>query len=119
MNKYNARKTIYDGVRYDSQLEANQAAELDLRKRAGDILDWDRQYKIETWCYTADGRKAFKVTHKVDFRVTHKDGSFELLETKGVETTDYRWRRKFLEHVWLPENPNYTYTVVKQSSYRR
>lgn len=113
-SKYGAKKTEYDGIRYDSKFEASIAAELDLRKKAGDILDWDRQFKLEMWCYTKDGKKAFKVTHKVDFRLHHQDGSFELLEAKGVETSDYLWRKKFLEHIWLAENPDYTYTVVKQ-----
>lgn len=113
-NKYNAKRTDYNGIKYDSRFEASVAEELDLRKKAKDILDWDRQYKLEMWCYTRDGSKAFKVTHKVDFRIHHKDGSYELLEAKGIETDDYKWRRKFLEHIWLSENPDHTYTVVKQ-----
>lgn len=54
------------------------------------------------------------VGHKVDFRITHIDGTFELIEAKGVETTDYKWRRKFLEKIWLPDNKDYTYTVIKK-----
>lgn len=119
-NKYNAKKTDYDGIKYDSRFEAEVAAEIDLRKKAGDILDWDRQYKLEMWCYTQDGQKAFKVTHRVDFRLHHLDGSFELYEVKGLETSDYKWRKKFLEHIWLPEHKDHIYTVVKrQNSYGR
>lgn len=113
-NKYNARKTTYEGIRYDSGFEAEVAAELDLRKKAGEILSWERQYKLEMWCYTEDGQKAFKVSHKVDFLVHHHDGSKELVEAKGIETDDYKWRRKFLENVWLKEHPEYTYTVIKK-----
>lgn len=89
------------------------AAELELRKKAKDILDYDCQYKIEAWAYTKSGLPAFKVSHKVDFRLHHNDGSFELLEVKGVETPDYRMRRRFLEKLWLPEHPDHFYTVVK------
>lgn len=113
-NKFGAKKTEYEGYRYDSKFEASVAAELDLRKKAGEILDWDRQFKLEMWACTSDGKPAFKVTHKVDFRLHHKDGSYELLEAKGVVTGDYKWRRKFLENIWLPEHPEYTYSVVKQ-----
>ncbi len=113
-NKYNAKKTVYNGIRFDSMFEADIAKELDLRKHAGEILDYDRQFKVEMWAHDSEGRPAFKVSHRVDFRIHHKDGSFELYEVKGVETTDYKWRRKFLEHLWLPEHLDHIYTVVKR-----
>lgn len=115
-NKYGAKRTEFNGYKYDSKFEASVAQELELRKQAGDIKDYDRQYKIEAWAYRENGLKAFKVSHKVDFRIHHNDGSFELYEAKGVETSDYLWRRKFLEHIWLPDHSDHTYTVVKQRS---
>jgi len=117
-NKYGAVKTEFNGHKYDSKYEAGVAQELELRKKAGDISDYDRQFKIEAWACRSDGTPAFKVSHKVDFCVHLNDGSFELLEAKGVETTDYKWRRKFLENIWLPDHPEYVYTVVKQRSWR-
>lgn len=113
-NKYGAVRTEFKGKKYDSKYEAGVAAELDMRKQAGDIIDFDTQFKAEMWCYCEDGTPAFKVSHKVDFRVHHKDGSYELLEAKGVETDDYKWRKKFIENVWLHEHKDYIYTVVKQ-----
>ena len=78
------------------------------------------QYKVEIPVHRPDGDLAFTAFHKVDFRVQNRDGSYELIEAKGVETDDYKWRRKLLEHVWLPEHKDYTYRVVKQSQqYRR
>ena len=119
-NKYGAKRQVaLDGIKRDSGYEAEVANELRFRKLAGDIKDYDSQYKVEVWCYRADGQKAFKVSHKVDFRIHHTDGSYELLEAKGVILPDYQWRRKFLEEVWLPEHPDHIYTVVKQSSRRR
>ena len=114
-NKYGAKRTEFKGKLYDSKYEAGVAAELDLRKRAKEILDYDTQYKVEIAVYRADGTPAFYVNHKVDFRIHHKDGSYELLEAKGVETVDYKWRRKFLETIWLKENPDHEYTVIKQN----
>lgn len=117
-NKYGAKRTEYNGKHYDSRYEATVAQELDLRLKGGDILSVEPQYKIEAWAYRSDGSKAFLVKHKVDFRIQLKDGSYELIEAKGQETTDYIWRRKFLEHLWLPENPDHVYTVVKQTQRR-
>lgn len=113
-NKYNAKKTEFNGKLYDSKHESNVAASLELRKRAKDILDYETQYRIEAWAYREDGEKAFLVRHKVDFRVHETDGSYTLLEAKGVETTDYIWRRKFLEKIWLPMHPDHKYEVIKK-----
>ncbi|HEY5806156.1 MAG TPA: DUF1064 domain-containing protein [Candidatus Saccharimonadales bacterium] len=118
-NKYGARKTVFNGRKYDSKFEAGVAQELDLRLKAGDIRNVEPQYKVEIWVYREDGRQAFKVSHKVDFRVENNDGSFELVEAKGVETDDYKWRRRCLEELWLPLHPDHTYTIVKQRSYYR
>lgn len=113
-NKYGAKKTEFNGRKYDSKFEAGVAQELDLRLKAGDIVEIEPQYKVEMWCYRENGLPAFKVSHKIDFRVKNKDGSYELIEAKGVATTDYKWRRKFLEEIWLKEHLDHIYTVVQQ-----
>jgi hypothetical protein len=118
-NKYGAKRSTFNGRTYDSKFEAGVAVTLEKKKTAGEILDYETQYKVEIWAHRPDGAPAFKVSHKVDFRVHHKDGSFELIEAKGVETTDYKMRRKFLENIWLPMHLDHTYTVVKQQSYYR
>ena len=119
-NKYGAKKQIAkDGIKRDSKYEASVADELWLRKRAKDIKDYDSQFKVEMWAYDKNGKPAMKKNHKVDFRIHHNDGSYELLEAKGAETQDYKDRRKWLETFWLPDNPDHIYTVVKQNNRRR
>lgn len=113
-NKYNAKKTEFNGKIYDSKFEANTAQSLEIRKLAGDIKDYDTQFRVDIWCYREDGTKAFLVRHKVDFRVHNNDGSFTLVEAKGIETDDYKWRRKFLENIWMPEHKDYDYKIVKK-----
>jgi uncharacterized Zn finger protein (UPF0148 family) len=118
-NKYGAKRTEFNGKIYDSKFEALVANDLETRKKAGDIKDYDIQYKVIMWVYREDGVKAYEVKHKVDFRIHHNDGSFELYEAKGIETDDYKWRRKNLENVWLPLHPDHTYTVIKQQQRRK
>mgnify|MGYP001558328522 CR=1 FL=1 len=113
-NKFGARKTEFNGKKFDSKFEASVAKDLELRKKAKDIKDYETQYKVEMWAYRENGLPGFKVSHKVDFRIHHNDGSYELCEAKGVETADWKMRRKLLEHLWLPDHPDHTYTVVKQ-----
>lgn len=119
-NKYSAIKTVArDGIKRDSKFEASVADELYLRKEAGDIKDYDSQYKVEMWICNSDGKPVKKVSHKVDFRIHHNDGSYELYEAKGAITSDYKWRRDLLELLWLPEHPDHTYTVIQQNRRRR
>lgn len=114
-NKYGARRTEgRDGIKRDSKFEASVADELLMRKKAGDILDYDSQYRVEMVLYRSDGQRAFSVKHKVDFRAHNTDGSYELIEAKGIETSDWKWRRKLLEEIWLPLHKDHTYRIVKQ-----
>jgi hypothetical protein len=112
-NKYNAVRTSYNGYNYPSKLEASQAAELDLLLKAKRIKAWDRQFKVEIYAKTLQGDKVHVCDHKIDFRVYELDGSYTLIEAKGVETSDYKWRRKMLELFWLPEHLDHAYQVVK------
>jgi len=116
INKYVAIKTEYGGSKYDSKFEASVAHDLDLRLKAGEIKDWDRQFKVEMWAYNCHGDRVLKVSHKVDFRVHEHDGSYTLLEAKGIETADYKMRREWLELFWLPENLDHAYQVVKEKN---
>jgi hypothetical protein len=107
--KYNAIRTIYNGYPYDSKFEANYAMQLDWRLKAKDIKGWDRQYPIEIRSPAGELIRR----HKVDFRIHHRDGSFELAEVKGFETQEYRLLKKLIETLWLPANLDHVYTVVK------
>lgn len=106
--------TNYNGYKYASQFEAGVARDLDIQKRAGEIKDWERQFKIECMPYNVHGDPVpqCKVSHKVDFRVHELDGTYTLLEAKGFETPDYKMRKKWLEYFWLPAHPDHEYRIV-------
>lgn len=113
-NKYGAKSTVHNGHRYDSKFEAGVAEGLDLQISAKEILGYDRQYVVELPIYRVDGTIAFKRKWRVDFRVHELDGSYTLLEAKGLELADYKWKRDLLINVWLPEHPDHEFEVVKQ-----
>lgn len=108
-----------DGLNRDSRFEASIADSLLKQKERGEIRDYESQFKLEIQCYRADGLPAFTICHKVDFRIWHTDNSYELIEAKGVEYPDYVWRRKFIEHIWLPEHPDHIYTVIRQKGFMK
>ncbi len=113
-NKYRNTRQTYDGYNYDSKFEAGYAQELNLRVKGKDIQSWERQFKI-----SIDINGSHICNYFCDFRILHNDNSYELVETKGIETEAYRLKRKLLEAVWLPEHLDHTYTVVKQKTWRR
>jgi hypothetical protein len=113
--KFGNHSTNYGGRKFDSKFEAGVARDLDLRKKAGEILDWEPQYRVDIEIFDRTGKKVHEVSHKVDFRVAELDGTFTLVEAKGFSTADYRFRRTLLEKIWLVEHQDHSYEVVQLS----
>lgn len=106
---YQAIRCRYNNYWYDSKFEAQKAMELDWLLKAGKIKGWQRQFTIEI----RDHQGKLIRRHKVDFRVHLNDDSYELIETKGIETFEYRGLRRLIVDRWLPAHLDYTYTVAK------
>lgn len=112
-NKYGAKKTVYNGRRYDSKLEAAVAQELDLRMKAGEFTEIQPQYRIKLYVYLPDGKKADLFTYICDFRCTKPDGSYLLVEAKGKELETFKTKKRILDLVWLPDHPDHEYEIVR------
>ena len=102
-NKYNAKKTVYNGRMYDSKREAAYAYELDVLKKAGEIVEIEHQPRFELI------PKPNRVCYVADFRVTYKDGRQEIIDVKGKETTAFKIKKKLFHHVY----PDLTLRIVK------
>jgi len=90
--KYANRRTEYAGVTYDSQLEANVAAQLDQLKRAGKVKHWERQVPFDV---SAEGAsKENRVVYRADFVVHYTTGLPRVLDPKGAQTPTFRIKRK-------------------------
>lgn len=113
-NKYGAKKTEYNGRRYDSKLEARIAQELDLRMKAGEFVNIEPQYRIKLYVYLPDGKPVTIFTYICDFRCERPDGSFLLVEAKGKVTETYRIKRKILDLVWLPDHLDHEFEELRQ-----
>ncbi|SRR5258708_3157057 len=90
------RQNKYGNVKqngYDSKKESAYAQELELRKRMGEIKDFEGQVKIELF-----GENGTRVcNYFIDFVVTHNDGTLEYIEVKGFETPVWRLKWKLFE----------------------
>lgn len=87
-NKYGAQKTGH----YDSKREYAYAVELLMRKQAtnGDVLDWLEQVTIVL-------QEEPRIAYRADFLVFKRDGTWELVEIKGVETDVWRLKMKLMQ----------------------
>jgi len=97
MNKYNARVTEIDNIKFASRKEADYYVELCLRVKANDIKGFLRQpkfYLLDDFGH--DGKKYKGITYTADFAIEHNDGTVEIVECKGYKTRDYTLRKKLL-----------------------
>lgn len=107
-NKYNAVKQTYGGYNYDSRLESNYAADLDLRLKAGEFKSWDRQKTMRLEAY---GKHI--CNYRIDFVITHHDDTLEYVEVKGFETDVWRIKWKLFEAMMAEIEPTSKLTIVK------
>lgn len=92
-NKYNARRTEYNGRVYDSAHEAEVAQQMDFRLRAGDIRGWIPQVE-----FALPGG----VKYRADFVVLRNDGRYDVVDAKSDATRKdktYRIKRRQMKEV--------------------
>lgn len=112
-SKYGSTKTTYNGRRYDSKLEARVARDLDMRKKAGEFVEITPQFRIKLYVYLPDNKPAYLFTYICDFKCERPDGTFLLVEAKGMETEIFKVKKRILDLVWLPDHPEYDYEIIK------
>jgi hypothetical protein len=91
LSKYNNKKTIYNGVEYDSQLEASVAQDLTLKMMSitqhdKSIKLWEAHVPVVFWLV---GKRH---VYTFDFYVEYNDGTEEYWEVKGRWAPQDRWR---------------------------
>ena len=87
-SKYMANKVEVDGIKFDSQKEADYYCELTLRLKAREIRGFCRQ---------AEFILAPNLRYKADFVVFNLDNTFEIIDVKGFKTQVYKDKKKVFE----------------------
>lgn len=115
MNKYGNKKTELDGIKFDSKKEAAYYQELCLRKRAGDIMDFEvhKRYELIPAFYNSQNERVRAMTYTPDFVIYH-DGMVEIVDVKGGRATRTQaWVIKWkLLQYQLREKRLYKFTIV-------
>ena len=115
--KYNNKKVMVDGIKFDSKKEAKRYQELKMLEQAGHITDLKRQakYVLIPAQYEPSGEICTKGKEKgkpkkgkllerecayyADFVYSTKGGELVVEDTKGMRTPDYIIKRKLMLYV--------------------
>lgn len=97
MSKFHNKKTIVDGILFDSQMESHYYLYLKELKEQGVVMDFKLQpVFILQEGFSKDGKRIQPIKYIADFEVTYNDGHVEIIDVKGKITEAFRIKRKIL-----------------------
>ena len=106
-SKYHARKTVIDGIQFDSAKEAKRYTRLRDMEDAGEIQDLRLQVPFELLpSFECDGVKYRGMKYIADF-VYYRDGERVVEDCKGMKTAEYKLKKKlmaFINHTNIEES---------------
>lgn len=118
--KYHNTKTVADGIKFDSKLEAERYAQLKILERAGVIRDLELQPEYELLpSFRKNGKTWRRTLYKADFRyILAEDDSYIIEDVKGstsVITDVFRLKQKLFEYKY----PDYTISIVTSKDIKK
>jgi len=90
--KYNARRTVIDGISFASRKEARRYTELKLQEKAGVISDLILQPRFPLRVLDQ-----LVCTYVADFQYRDQTGRLVTEDTKGFRTPEYKLKVKLLK----------------------
>lgn len=97
-NKYGNKKTEVDGILFDSAVEARYYMHLKGLRDAGIVKRFEMQVTYELQpAFVKDGKKYHAINYVSDFVLIYDDGRTEVVDVKGMETADFKIKKKLFE----------------------
>lgn len=97
-NKYSNKKTVVDGIQFDSKMEAQYYRYLQLLKANGIVYSFEMQKEFVLLdSFKKNGKTYRAIKYKADFVVLYKDGHIEVIDIKGAITKEFAIKRKLFE----------------------
>ena len=95
-SKYRAKKTVVDGIEFDSKREADRYCELKLLEKAKEIRDLELQprFLLQDKFKDKQGNTHRKIEYVADFLYIDKLGRNIVEDVKGVLTDVYKLKKK-------------------------
>lgn len=97
--KYGNKKVEVDGITFDSKIEARYYQYLKQLKKQGIVKDFELQPKfILLERFKKNGKTFRSIEYIADFKVEYPNGYVEVVDIKGMETKDFKIKRKLFEY---------------------
>lgn len=102
-SKYHNKAYVLDGIRFDSQHEAQRWYELKQQQKAGLIFDLRRQVPFDLTTLSRDERtvqqRGFQAVGRyvADFVYRDEYNAMVVEDAKGVRTDIYKWKKRHFE----------------------
>ncbi|MDD7058237.1 MAG: DUF1064 domain-containing protein [Erysipelotrichaceae bacterium] len=118
--KYHNTKTVLNGIKFDSKLEAERYGQLKMMERAGVIRALELQPSfVLIPSFRKNGKTWRKTVYKADFRyILCEDDSYIIEDVKGstaVITDVFRLKQKLFEYKY----PDYTISIVTSKDIKK
>lgn len=98
-SKYHAKKTVVDGIQFDSAREAKRYVKLRALEDAGKIQGLRLQVPFELLpSFECGGVKYRGMKYVADF-VYYRNGKQVVEDCKGFRTTEYKLKKKLMAYV--------------------
>lgn len=95
--KYHNKKVECDGIIFDSIKEKIYYDELEVLRKAGEVIEFERQVTFELQPkFKHAGKTERAIKYIADFVVKYKDGRTVVVDVKGFRTKEYLLKRKML-----------------------
>lgn len=92
-SKYGSKRTLFDGILFDSKAEAQYYANLKLRERAGEVTDINRQ----RW-YDLMVNGVLVARYRADFVFFDREAcARRIVDVKGVVTREFSIKKKLMK----------------------
>lgn len=101
-SKFNAKKTVIDGIKFDSKREANRYCELKLLEKANEIrnLELQPRFLLQDKFKDKTGTTHRKIEYVADFMYVDKDNKKIVEDVKGVLTDVYKIKKKMFLKIY-------------------
>lgn len=97
MSKYRAKKTVIDGIKFDSKKEAKRYIALKELEKKGNIekLMLQPRFLLQEG-FRKNGKAYRKIEYVADF-MYEQDGKLIIEDVKGIKTDVYKLKQKLFE----------------------
>jgi hypothetical protein len=97
-NKFGNKKTLYDGIKFDSKYEQKRYIDLKILENAGVITNLERQFKIQLQPAFKHKGKTIQAIHYIADFIYEENGVIIIEDAKGFETEVFKIKAKMLKY---------------------